>query len=45
VVDLARPARRRRRRRRRRRNSIKRFELLPELIYLLMGHMYFFSDV
>jgi hypothetical protein len=23
----------------------KRFELLPELIYLLMGHMYFFSDV
>jgi hypothetical protein len=34
VVDLARPALRRRRR-----NSIKRFELLPELIYLLMGYI------
>jgi hypothetical protein len=26
-------------------NSAKRFELLLQLIYLLMGHMYFFSDV
>jgi hypothetical protein len=40
MVNLARPARRRRRRRS---NSIKRFELLPELIYLLMGHMYFLT--
>jgi hypothetical protein len=39
-VDLARPVLRRRRR-----NNIKRFEVLPELIYPLIGHMDFFSDV
>jgi hypothetical protein len=36
VVDLARPVLHRKKRRS---NSVKRFEVLPELIYPLMGHM------
>jgi hypothetical protein len=42
---LHRKRKKKKKKKRRRSNSVKRFEFLPELIYLLMRHMYFFSDV